>query len=478
MKTVLKGLALLLVIACAVWLAVLWHWQRTVRDVSTADVVYWLVVLPLLLFAAVLLLRWAWRAVVLPARAAAAAAAVPATTPAAPAAAPASKDAAAPALLLASAVHLPGASSPAALDEALRDQTIQPQPDTELADDDGLPVHAARLPELDLDALAEDADVLAAQPRTLRALAALVPVVDEMTLALPPAPEGVASTPAAAGSPTALRVLLHLPDDTSADDRELAQAWLRRRLVAAAPEWADTLQLRVLSGPVLALWQQVEQVLAALTQERKPDLLLVAATHSELDAEVVSRWADQRVLFHAQRQPRGRMPGEGAAALLLAPPATLSPGQPAPRALLHRALWAQRSQPVDAPGRVSSQTLESMVGALLEAAHLAPGQLPALACDVDRHGVRNGELFGAVIARLPHLDALQDVRALGAACGHQGAVGLLASVALAAHVASEPPEPPSPEATPTSPCLVLNLDDPSWRLGLLVSAPPAPHPVT
>lgn len=471
MKAVLKGLGLLLLLTCGVWLAVLWHWQRTVRDVSTADVVYWLVVLPLLLFAVLLLLRWAWAAVVVPARAAATA--VPAVAPAAAAAAPDPRPAARPALLLGSALHLPGATTAAALDEALREQKAQPEPDAELTDDDGLPLHTARLPELDLDALAEDADVLAAQPRTLRALAALAPVVDDIALTLPPRPEAPQLAPANAAMP-ALRVLLHVPDDTTADDRELAQAWLLRRLQASTPEWAPGLQLRVLSGPVLALWQQAEQLLAALAQEGSADLLLLAATHSELDADLLARWGDQRLLFHAQRQPRGRMPGEGAAALLIAPPAAAALAEP--QAELHRAAWAERSQPVDAPGRVSSQTLESVIGTLLEAAHLAPEQLPALACDADRHGARNGELFSAVIARLPQLDAMEDVRALGAACGHQGAVGLLASVALAAHAVSQPPE--TPEAMATSPCLVLNLDDPSWRLGLLVSAPPAPPPIT
>lgn len=458
MKTFFKGLALLLLVACAVWLPVLWHWQRTLRDVNTADVVYWLVVLPVLLFVALLLLRRAWRAVVLPARAAAASAAAPAN---APAAAVVPAPAARPAHLLATALNLPGASSAAALEDALRDQAVQPEPDAELTDDDGLPLHTARLPELDLDTLAPEPEVLLAQPRTLRALAALAPVLDEIALALPQRQDGAV--------PPHLRVLLHLPGDTPAEDCERAQAWALRRLQASAPEWAPGLQLRVLGGPVLALWQQAEQLLAALVQDGRSDLLLLAAAHSELDGDLLARWSDQRQLFHAQRQPRGRMPGEGAAALLIAPAAPAAGATSL--AELHRAAWAERRQPVDAPGRVSSETLESVIATVLNAAQLPAEQLPALACDVDRHGARNGELFSAVIARLPQLDAMQDVRALGAACGHQGAVGLLASVALAAHAVSQPPQPDGPAA---SPCLVLNLDDPRWRLGLLVSTPPEP----
>jgi hypothetical protein len=429
--------------------------------VTTADVVYWLVVLPLLLFAALLLFRWAWRAVVVPARTAAAA--VPPQGAAAAAAAESAPPAQAlqPARLLASALHLPGALTPAALDDVLREQTAQPEPDAELTDDEGLPVHAARLPELDLDAIADDGEVLEASPRTLRTLAALAPVLDDIVLLLPPPRDGAASPQ--------LRVLLHLADDLAPEDRELALGWVKRRLHAAAPAWASGLQLRVVGGAALGLWQQAEQLLAALAQERRPDLLLLAAAHSELDADLMARWGDQRLLFHAQRQPRGRMPGEGAAALLVSPPGAAVVAEPL--AELHRAAWAERSQPVDAPGRVSSQTLESVIATVLGTAQLPPEKLTGLACDVDRHGVRNGELFSAVIARLPQLDAMQDVRALGAACGHQGAVGLLASVALAAHVASSPTQP---DAAGGSPCLVLNLDDPRWRLGLLVSAPPAP----
>lgn len=481
MTVVFRALALLLLVVCAVWLPVLWHWQHTRRDVSTADVVYWLVVLPALLFAACVLLRWAWRAVVLPGMAQASPNASPAPAQAPGPNAPADARAGSrPALLLASAVNLPGATGVEALDEALREQTVQPGPDAELTNHEGLPLHTARC-ELSMDVVAHDPAIAQASPRTARALATLMSVMQDLAAGWP-------VRPAAEGDLPAVRLLVHLPDEVAGAERESAHAWLQ----AQAPAWlegiARVVEVRLHGGPGVGLWQHAESVLAVLERERRPDLLLVAAAQSELDPDLLDRWNTEQRLFDAQRAPRGRMAGEGAAALLVASAswarqggvrgeassALPEPASAAVLACLHRAVRTERSQPVDAPGRVNSEALEHTMSAVLAAQGLLPEGVQALCCDVDRHGVRNGELFAAVIARLPHLDAIQDVRALAAGCGHQGTVGLLANVALAAHGVAQPR---ADDSDRPSPCLVLHLDDPRWRLGLLVSAP-EPSPVS
>jgi hypothetical protein len=56
-----KGAALLVLISCGVWVAVLWRWEVSARDMNTHDIIVYLAVLPLTLFALALLMRWAWR---------------------------------------------------------------------------------------------------------------------------------------------------------------------------------------------------------------------------------------------------------------------------------------------------------------------------------------------------------------------------------------------------------------------------------
>ena len=56
-----RGVALLVAITCAVWVAVLWRWHATSRDMSTGDIVVYLGLLPLTVFTTAVLLRWAWR---------------------------------------------------------------------------------------------------------------------------------------------------------------------------------------------------------------------------------------------------------------------------------------------------------------------------------------------------------------------------------------------------------------------------------
>lgn len=477
MSAFVRAAALLAVVVCGVWLPVLWHWQQTHRDVTTGDVVYWLIVLPLLLFAAVQLWRWAWRAVVLPAKAgtnsavAQPAVALSSAAPMSPSSGPAL------AWVLGSALNLPAATDPASLDRALRQQTSQPQPDPDLLDFDGLPLHAARLEALSMEALDDDELLHTASERTRRSLAALAPVLQDIaaTLIHVPGPTPGAALGTREGE-ARLRVLLHLPDEVAEPERDVAARWALAQLQAAAPEAASHMELRVLGGHAVSLWQQVEHLLGVLERERRPDLVLLLAAHSELDADLLNAWNEQGLLFHAQRHPRGRMAGEGAAALLLAPPwaAWALPAGSSMRAIgVQRATWAERNTPVDAPGRVNTEALESVMATALSAAQLPTEQLRALCCDVDRHGVRNGELFGAVLARAAHLDALDDVRALSAACGHQGTTALLANLALAAHVASAPPDEGAPAIDH---CLVLHLDDPRWRLGLLVAAAPTTPP--
>jgi hypothetical protein len=93
---------------------------------------------------------------------------------------------------------------------------------------------------------------------------------------------------------------------------------------------------------------------------------------------------------------------------------------------------AVRDKSVEASGRISSACLEDVLGRALRVAGLEAASAQCLVSDSDQHSPRNGELFGAVMAQLPHLDVNEDIQLIGGACGHLEAAGSLAAVALAA----------------------------------------------
>lgn len=86
MSSFIKGVALFVAITCAIWVAVLWRWEATSRDMNTPDIVVYLGLLPLTVFGLALLLRWAWRGAAQRQAASAAAAATASTGPGAAAA--------------------------------------------------------------------------------------------------------------------------------------------------------------------------------------------------------------------------------------------------------------------------------------------------------------------------------------------------------------------------------------------------------
>ncbi|HEX7639364.1 MAG TPA: hypothetical protein VF457_13290, partial [Burkholderiaceae bacterium] len=59
MKSLVKGAALFVALTCLVWIGVLWRWRATQRDMGVDDIVVYLGLLPVVVFALVLAGRWA-----------------------------------------------------------------------------------------------------------------------------------------------------------------------------------------------------------------------------------------------------------------------------------------------------------------------------------------------------------------------------------------------------------------------------------
>lgn len=500
MRLLFKGLGLFVLIACLVWLGVLWHWQSSRHEMSTEDIVLYLGMLPLGLFGFVLLARWAWQSAAARAdhRAAQAQAATGVAELAAEAPVPADAARHATCQVLAATLSCAAAASARELLQAAQAGKPRPGLDRSLRRADGLPAITARVASADEVDIAE---ALAAaftrlrlrrpefagrEPgeRLQRALGLLGPVLAEALAALSPWAVqlgGRAAEPAEAGAggpaatdtrsqviahatrrapampdPPVVRVLVAWPEGTDEFGRELARQWLADTLrglgegTVADERWRVHAQA-VGSGPELLL--EADRLLQEQRRQGRVDLLLVTACHSDLDSHTVLRLDDAQALF-GTATPRGRVPGEAAAALVLA-----DAGWPAdpladhPPTHLHRPAVGQRSKSIDAPGRTSSDVVVQLLRHALAAARLEATQAPALATDADQHTLRGPELFGATLAELPHLDAAEDLRLAGPLCGHLGPCGALASVAMAVQHAADTGQP----------CVALSVGDPVWR---------------
>jgi len=476
MKTLLKALALLAAITSVVWIAVIWHWQSTHRDMSAEDVAVYLVALPLVVFALVVGMRWAWRGAL--ARQAALASAASGAKAAAAHVAPPAPEARERRLawpLLGAWVLGPAGGDVAGLLEAARSGKPGPAPDPILRDGQGLPIMCARAAAVDAAAieqawadwnrgLKDGAQRAAPRAHAMRALAALtqcLPLSAEKIL------EWWQSVPDDRRLGARVRVLAAWPEGWTDDDRAWAFAWLNAQLAGLGGEeiGAERWLLQPLppgTGP--QAWQQADRLLLALERERSDDLVLLLACHSDLSEPAVEAMERSGRLFSADRHPKGQMPGEGAAALLLMRAGPSQEGaQVEAMAWLHRPACIRRDKSIDAPGRTSAEVARQAVSVAAAAAAVDAADLAGLCSDAERHSPRATELFGTSIELMPNLDPVEDMRLLGVVQGHAAHTGAWWAVAGAALLARESERP----------TLALSLADPHWRMALVVRHAPA-----
>lgn len=484
MKKLFNGLALLIAVTCLVWMAVLWRWQSTSRDMSVEDIVLYLGLLPLVVIVLIVMVRWAWRGVL--ARQAAQAAASHAVGAAAlgepvPPAGDAAQRHVAHAVWLVATCTVGGASTDELL-AAAKDHDPRPEPDSELTDDDGLPVMCARIADLPVDDLEaelapllqavaarlppDDTQAIELEASVLRALAALKVPLQEATAALQQWQVVFKE-----GDAPGLHVLLGVPAAWTPFERLVAQDWIRLTLrndAALPPAMRLTLQLHDEDGETL--WMKADQTLMLLHQQQRRGLVLALAAHSDLSHQGLVRLTQAGRLFHPQRQPKGHMPGEAAAALLLASqgwpsrPPDADDADHTPLAWVYRPALARRGKPIDAAGKVDAGTLASCIETAQSASRVDFAELSCLVCDGDQHTPRGTELFSITLDVVPALDPREDMRLIGTVCAGAGAATALTVIAAACAQAQSQGKP----------VLAVCIGDPVMRLALVVrhDAPP------
>lgn len=396
----------------AFWGGAIWTWRSTGRAPSTSDLLTYLVALPLAVLAGVVLVRR-----LAATRTAPVAAAAPAATSApAPAAA-----ARLPALaLLDAAVRTRHGDSVAELAGAIAAQRARPDLDPELVDDAGYPVMSARVASAGDAAWRADAEpwLAAHGPADVRfgaahwrALELASGVVNELA---------DAAVLAADDGPL-LRIAPLAPADWTAAQRTAAGAWLAHVATLAGRDADKVAASPAPPGEPAAAASTLLSMLAGQAGG-EPVLTILVAFDSRIDQAIVDRMAADGTLFTAAHA-QGLIPGEGAVGLLLADPAHAAPTL--------QTVSAARSASADATPRVDAADLRRLAGRVLSDTAVDAAAVSALFADADHRSSRVLETMALAHEDLPHLDAGADVKTVGGAFGHAGAVPYLAALALA-----------------------------------------------
>jgi hypothetical protein len=422
----------------ACWIGAVWYWRDTRRMPGTDDLVIYLLLLPLLL----VLLWWAGRKLMAAAGAGAAAAAAARSASAAetqpvPVAAPV-----AALTVLAGALRLPHGDSAAQLADALLTRKANLALDPELLDESGYPILSGRIDDIDTAALRDAmADWLTTHypdaqlsDEQWRAVVLGAEVAADLAAELGPHPALPAYLDAIdAGKPPpplpALHVVTLLPPEWRDSERAAASAWLRGTVARLG--WP---QAR-LAPPLTAADGQaplplIDLMAAHARRDGQPFLCLLVACGSRIGAASVQDWADQFILFDSNH-PHGRIPGEGAAGLLLADAAQGSLYQRDDAALMYPSSSAVRAASADGKTRGDTGLLAELAAQAIATAGLDAGQVNLLTADSDQRASRMGELLHMASAALPGLDLGSQVLSVASACGDAGAVSTLAALVLA-----------------------------------------------
>lgn len=491
MSSLFRAAALFVATCSLVWLAVLWHWQSSHRVMSTTDIAVYLGGLPLTVFALLVLMRRAWRSASRRAATRTATAAAPSgVAPQHPTGRGGDAEASVrpPLQVLSAQLCCSAGDSVDALLDATAAGEPRPMPDPLLRDDRGLPVMCARIAAIDLgdtedlwqQALRTAAAALAGPAQTRvdesvhravaalasplqRALQDLAPWADRLDA---PAEQSRASAARSAepGSGTSmLRILPCWPAHWGALERTAARAMLQHWIQQGPPQWgpSSVIWMADAENGEEALWPRIDHLFQAMERDRRADLLLVTACHSDLSETRIAVLRDQASLYTAA-SPRAPIPGEAAAVMVLAGPAWPTDGQAILAHLLGAAV-RQRDHPVDAPGRVDHTTLTTALQQALDASSVQPDAVLGLCSDADQHTARATELLGSMLDRLPQLDAAQDTHLAGALLGQIGVAGAVLVPVLAARLA----------LLRDGPCLGLCVGAPRTRLAVVARPSPS-----
>jgi hypothetical protein len=423
------------VVAC--WGAAITYWRVNKSEPGAGELAVCLLALPAALLAAF----WVGSRVIASVRASAAANArtQPAEAPALPPQAP-------PLAILASALRAPHGTSAEELAQAIAGNKARADLDRELIDEDGFPVMSVRSSDARDDMLQEEitdwlsrngmAD-LQFSDEQWRALTLASAVTGDLAM------RAVSELVPAEGKPPLLQLVPMLPADWPVDRRRAAIMWLEHTAVRFG--WpADHITVATEALPNagdVAPAAVFTRLMDAAAKNDTPSVALVVAGASHIGQETVDHWSTAGSLFTSSH-PQGRIPGEGAAGLLVADLRLAESTEGMAYVLLDRIETVQREATADESRRAEPKLLGDLAETACKRAGLGlANDVAMIVADTGHRSHRTQELMGFASAAVPRLDATDDVVAVGRACGNCGAVPFVAALALGRYYTLELDKP-------------------------------------
>ncbi|MCA0394763.1 MAG: hypothetical protein LCH70_11720 [Proteobacteria bacterium] len=425
--------AWLLLVTALVWLTVIAYWQSAEVHPGKRDLLLYLGLLPLAIFAVLALGKLGFDG----ARRKAGAPADKSRDPVEAVAADAPPPEPARAIaILAGALQVPAGQEAAHVLAALS-TPASPSLHDRLKDGSGFPVFAAWDRSLDVEQAHAVIEAMRDRPVTApeasRALALLMPVAADLVATI--AAHGPAAHPrdALAAMPAAvvarLQVSLFLPTDWPAALGDAARDWLADEALAAGLP-AEHLAIEVLPTTSAAdLWRKIAAIAQARTERAAPVQHLLLACQSMVGERSVHRLEQAGRLLSA-RQPEGIVPGEGAAGVVLLPGDDRDQFALPPRTLLRAQATAQRGVSWQARS-ATAQIAEQWQQLFDTVPGTASGDVRAVVSDADLRRSRAAAIGSALTQAAPQLEPDGDGLHTGVACGELGIVAPLALLALA-----------------------------------------------
>lgn len=354
-----------------------------------------------------------------------------------------------------------------------------------LVDHKGLPVFAATVAAADPDTVETAWDVLessqteALEPVHRRALALAAQVLDDLIVQAGTCIQTLEASGALA--PEFLETVLLLPEDWSDATRQAGRDWLQQHVNQAGE---DTVRLQIKALPVSDTGQvltTIDEYRLTLNRRQQQAPMLLAACDSFVDEQTVHRWSTTGRL-KASGNDEGKVPGEGAAGLLVGRPAPNqaddSVGQSAsaggedaqsetkPLPHLYRLARDAHEQSVDGGGRRKKNTalLDALIMESLGDAGYEPSEVGSLISDADTRPSRSQEVAQSVDTILPEIDSAADTVPISIVAGDCGCAAVLAGIAVGFFQVQEQ----------QTPVVFTSVADAQARAALVVALPAAP----
>ena len=378
----------------------------------------------------------------------------------------ASAPSASPLALLAAAVRASHGASPEELAAAIAGNKARPDLDPELVDDDGFPIVSARSDAAVDDAVKEDISEwlmlsgmaeLQLGEAQWRALILGTAVVRDL------ASEAFMQLMSENGSAPQLRLMPILPSSWTVEQRHAAGLWFKHTVAQFG--WPVDHLTRIDVAPDAAPAAILGQCAADSQVPHKGVATMLVACDSHIEQETVDHWAASNALC-TTAQAQGRIPGEGAAGLLVTRLEDARPSANAVFAQLYPLSATRREVASDSAKRPEIKRFTDLAERAAHAAGVQLADIVTLAADTDQRIAREVELMGLASTGLPQLDGTADVLRTGATIGTCGAVPFMAALVLARHAA----------LASKAPALFVSNDDP-FVCHMALVCPPRPPTV-